>query len=90
MILSGGGLASDLVLPFTFNSLGTGAFTAPGTLRPQLRLSLPDGRISGSILLPGGRRTTPFRGVAFPKQKGGSGYFIRLPGGGSVELRPAP
>ncbi len=90
MILSGVGIDPDLVLPFSFDATGKGVFPVPGSSLPQLKLSLPDGRVSGSALLPGDKAVTKFRGVAFPKQKGGSGYFIRLRSGGTVELKPAP
>ena len=90
MILSGVGINPDLILPFSFNATGTAVFSAPGAFKPQLKLSLPDGRVSGSVQLPGDKAATNFRGVAFPKQKGGSGYFIRLRSGGTVELKPAP
>ena len=90
MILSGVGIDPDLVLPFSFDATGKGVFPVPGSSLPQLKLSLPDGRVSGSALLPGDKAATKFRGVAFPKQKGGSGYFIRLRSGGTVELKPAP
>lgn len=90
MVLSGIGIDPDLVLPFSFDAKGVGVFSNPGGFKPQLRLSLADGRISGSVLLTGDKAATKFRGVAFPKQKGAAGYFIRLPGGGAVELKPAP
>ncbi|MGB8167568.1 MAG: Ig-like domain-containing protein, partial [Chthoniobacteraceae bacterium] len=90
MILSGVGIDPALVLPFSFDATGKGVFSVPGLSRPQLKLSLPDGRVSGSVLVPGDKAAIKFRGVAFPKQKGGSGYFIRLRSGGTVELKPAP
>lgn len=81
--------AVPIELAFTFASNGTANFANPGALQPRMQLAVKTGLITGSILLPGTTRTTPFQGIVFPKQKGASGYFIRLFGGGLIEIAGA-
>jgi hypothetical protein len=89
LVLSGGGIKPEIVLPFTFDTKGHALFSNPGQLHPSLTLSLTDGQISGSVHVPGDKAPISFSGVAFPKQENGAGYFIRLSSGGLVELKAA-
>jgi hypothetical protein len=89
LILSGGGINPDQVLPFTFDSRGHAEFSDPGNLRPSLTLSVDTGQIAGSVQTPGNKTATSFSGVVFPKQESGFGYFIHLSTGGLIELQPA-
>ncbi len=87
LTLTGGGLPdAGIELPLTFGANGTAKFGDSG----QLKLSLPNGQISGSIVIPGDKKATKFQGVAFPIQRGGAGSFIRVPNGGLFELKIVP
>ncbi len=90
LVLSEGGINPDLVLPFTFDSHGKAVFSDSATSRPSMTVTLKNGLVGGSVRVPGDKATTAFAGVLFPKQKAGSGYFIRLSTGGLVELMGAP
>lgn len=90
LVLERGGVDPALELPFTFSSAGVAAFSDPGDFRPSLKLTPATGGFSGSILVPGELRPTALKGIVFPKQKAGGGYFLRTAGGGLVELQPAP
>jgi ELWxxDGT repeat protein len=53
----------------------------------KLGVKSATGLLSGSILLPGQSRVTPFSGVLFQKTKSGSGFFLGPNGPGSVDLK---
>jgi len=90
LVLSSGGVNPTLTLPFTLSSKGVAVFAQTGELKPSLKLATASGAISGSVVVPGDAKPTKFKGIVFPKQDGGGGYFLRTAGGGLVELRPAP
>jgi len=51
-----------------------------------LTISLPTGLFAGSVMVPGGTRSTPFKGALFQKTDIGSGFFLGTNESGRVLL----
>lgn len=85
LTLTGGNLASELVIPFQLGA--NNRVTRPGLDTLRLAFSPGTGTFQGRVMEPGGR-SLAFRGVVLQRQNSGFGYFLDAGQSGAVLLGP--
>jgi hypothetical protein len=84
LVLSGGTLRAPVTQLATMTAFSTVSIGAPNPYRLSINIDRQGGGFSGSFVFPGSRAAVPFFGVLRQDEGVGTGIFVPLAVGGSV------